>query len=397
MTELQAVTVNGKQAQSLHVHVPRVGPWFCDAKLVDDAPSGAATIQIEGFTLQGTVEPQHSGNFALTGTARIIGGAGRWGSRLTATAERNDAGIRASTIALSVAKQIGENLADFTGGQQVLGVKYVRESTTASAILEDVARGAPWWVDFAGVTHVGPRTTQPAKAGAITLLEYDTSIGLATLTLDELNDIQIGTIITDERLDTPITVGAYEIIVKPDSIRVLAWCGAVAQTPIIDAFRAMIKRAGDGKIYGKYKYRVTRLDVNRVNVQAVSKSDGLPDILSVAMVPGIAGAYAKLALGAIVYIEFIAGDRADPEITGFAGRGQPGFLPQNLLLGATDDSAPLAARQGDMVTVPLPPMVITGTLLIAGTPTEFTGVAISELQQALGIVSGGSPNGVKIG
>lgn len=399
MTEQQTVMVDSAQATQLHFSVPRIGPWFCDAVLVDDdSRTAGVVIKIgENFKAVGTVSDGASGTFALSSTIRVVGGFNGWGDDLPALAYRDDAGVRAELVARDAARAVGENLTSFIGGQQVLGSKYIRNAGSSTSILEDCARGVEWWVDFDGNTHVGARTTSTPPDGAITLLDYDPTLGMATLVADDVSQVQIGTIINDSRLAAPITIGAYEIIVKPDTIRIIAWCQQVTQTPLVDAFRAIIKRATDSKLFGKYKYRVQTLDVDRVNVQAVSVADGLPNILSLAMSPGVAGMHAKLALGAIVYVEFIAGDRADPEITGFAGRGQDGFVPQGITIGAADDTAPLAARQGDMVTSLLPPMVVTGTMMIAGTPTPFTGVAMSALQQALGTISGGSPNGVKIG
>lgn len=397
MSEPQEVTVNGKQATDVHIHVPRIGPWFYDVSLVDGPPPVGQRVELaigDTFKASGTAAPRATGAFALSARARVVAGAGRWGDHVEATVYGDDAGVRASLVASDVAKAVGETLQSFTGGQPTLGAKYVRDAGTASKTLEDAARGAVWWVDWLGNTHVGARAGNTPSAKGVTLLEYDPLLGLATLAVDDLTQVSIGTTITDERLDAPITIAAFEISVKTGAIRVLAWCSVIEQSALVDALRGIIGRATDAKLFGKYKYRVVNLSVDRVNVQAVSKADGLPDVLAVPMAPGLAGCHAKLSLGAIVYLEFIAGDRADPEITGFCGRGVAGFVPQGLTIGSPDDSAALAARQGDPAEMLLPPMVLTGTITGFG---PFTAVAEATTGKLLGAITGGSQHNVRIG
>jgi hypothetical protein len=107
------------------------------------------------------------------------------------------------------------------------------------------------------------------------------------------------------------------------------------------------------------------------------------------MWPGLPGAHATLAPGAEVLVQFIGGDRAQPVVTHFVGRGGPGHSPKKLELGG--DTGAEAARKGDVVTVVLPPLVFVGTGVINGVPgTPVTGVLTATLPQVTGTITAGS-------
>lgn len=401
MTDV-AVDIDGAPVQSLTLHVPGCGLWFVVAQMVGDElklTSEPKTLRIGPFSARGTIEPAHDSAFAGERRTRLVAGADGWRNNLTTQPYRNDAGVTAIDVARDAARAVGETLGSFDGGQQTLGIKYVRQAAVASATLEDVARGVPWWVDFAGVTHVGKRTSPaPPKSGSVTLLNYDPELACATLVTDDLTQINIGTVITDERLSAPITIASYEVRITQENLRIIAWC-AQSQSPLVDALRGIVARSLSSKLFGKYRYRVTTLEVDRVNVQATSQADGLPDILSLEMSPGVAGMHARLALGAEVFVEFIAGDRADPQITGFTGKGGKGFVPQAIIIGApTEADAANVARQGDGVELVFPPFTLTGTMFVNGvTPTPFTAVGFGSTGKLEGAITGGSTHGVKSG
>jgi hypothetical protein len=75
-------------------------------------------------------------------------------------------------------------------------------------------------------------------------------------------------------------------------------------------------------------------------------------------------------------VQFLEGDRAQPVITGFGGKGTPGYVPTTLTL--CDGTLP-AARQGDLVQ-----SGGTGTLITLA-PTPATPLLPGILAPALGI------------
>jgi hypothetical protein len=124
-----------------------------------------------------------------------------------------------------------------------------------------------------------------------------------------------------------------------------------------------------------------------VELQAVRQAAGLPDALPATQIPGIAGAWAKLANGAEVLVEFIEGDPSQPIVTGFTPKGGGGFVPERLTLGATSENeASDAARKGDTVKCLQGPAVFVGT--INGLPA--TGVITPTLPYVLGSITSGS-------
>ena len=159
---------------------------------------------------------------------------------------------------------------------------------------------------------------------------------------------------------------------------------------LTQALASAVARLTDQRLHGVYRYRVLRLSVDRVELQAVRKGAGLPDLLPVSMWPGVAGAHATLALGAEVLVQFVEGDRTMPIVTGFAGRGGQGHVPT--LLEICTPGLP-AARQGDAVQVTLPPAAFSGT--IGGSPATGT-VTWAPPATANGTITGGSAK-VKIG
>jgi hypothetical protein len=127
---------------------------------------------------------------------------------------------------------------------------------------------------------------------------------------------------------------------------------------------------------------------NRVTVQAVSSSPGLPDQVAVDQYLGLPGSQATPRLGSDVLVSFLEGDVRYPVLDGYLG--QHGSANAPIEIGSGQLSG--AARQGDSVEVLIPPAVFTGT--INGQPA--TGVVTWALPKAIGTITGGSAE-TKIG
>ena len=333
------LAVDGNSATSATVYVPNRGPWYADIDLAE-APdlSGRVTIAIGDARLVGTVDTRADGTRRETRRTRIVGGAGQWGKALAAKHYHNDAGVKALLVAQDAAREAGETLGTFAPTGTV-GVDYVRALGPASQALEDVAGTSSWWVDFDGVTQVGERPTVTPVAGAIVVEEYDPRGRVATLAMDDVSSVGVGSVIT-EGLDAPQTVRDYEIRVTPDSVRVLAWCGADGSSRgrFADLLRGIVSKIVADLATGPVLYRVSRMNVDRVELQIVNRRDGLPDLLPVSMWPGVAGVHATLTPGAEVLVEFIDGDRTRPIITHFAGKDGVGFVPVRIDFGSSPTS-----------------------------------------------------------
>lgn len=330
-------TVDGYPLVSARVHVPARGPWFADVEF-ESAPdvSSRVTLRLGELELVGTIDPTHDGTHAEHRRSRIVAGAGGWGRLLAPKAYHNDAGIRVRTVAQDAAREAGEELADDPLLEERIGIDYVRQAGPASRVLEDALRGAGWWVGYDGVTRVGTRATTTAAANTYEVLEYVPDERVVVLAVDDLRAVGVGSVLTD-RLDTPQTVSELEINVSADVVRMRAWTGGgeASRGRIEDAMRAIVRRAVDDRIWGLWRYRVVRMSGDRVELQAVRRDAGLPDVLPVSMWPGLAGAHAELTGGAEVLVQFIEGNRTMPIITHFAGKDGAGWAPANVILSAS--------------------------------------------------------------
>jgi len=376
------IAVNGLAVRTLRLQVSAIGPWVADVDLAEPATlEGTVTLSVGDTQLVGTVSPLQAGSFALQTSAQVIGGAGAWGKLLSAKGYHNDAGIKARLIAEDAARECGETLQSFAPTLERVGSDYARANEAASTILEYAAGGASWWVDFNGLTYVGVRPTSDLSPDAYVLLDYDAKERVAHLAVDDLSALQIGAVMTDERLDGPQTVHDFELSSSDNSpLRASVWFGGLPNEAgrLAGLLRSIIRHSVAGELLGLYRYRVVTMnDDLRVDLQATRKQAGLPDLRSVSQFPGMPGVAATLALGAEVVVQFIDGDPAQPIITGYVGPGGAGFVPTLIAIAGSEQAA---ARQGDLVqsggvgTIvtlwPLPPAVPAppNAAVVAGVP-----------------------------
>jgi hypothetical protein len=377
------VAVNGRNVMNMQLHVPNIGPWFAEFDLEDDAPlSGRATVQIGPLTLSGTVDTSAADQQRH---ARVVAGGAGWAQSVPEKHYQNDAQVKARTVAEDAARLVGETIGVFIPVKERVGAHYVRQSGAASRALEDVIGATPWWVDYEGVTRVGPRASSSVDAKAYQVLAYDPRERVITLHVDDLTKVGIGSVLSNG-LDGPHTVRDLEVTIRRDEMRIVVWCGEQdgARGRLEGLLVAIARKALDGKLFGKYRYRFVAMAGERFELQAARKGAGVPDLVRVSQVPGIAGAHSQPSEGAEVYVEFVEGDRSQPIVTGFVGADGSGFVPERLTLGGV--SGANAARQGDNVEVLLPPAIFSGT--IGGAPA--TGVLTFPLTKTLGSITGGS-------
>lgn len=380
-------SVDGERLTAARLTVSNQGPWICDVDFEGAPPklTGRVTLRLGELALVGTIKATQAGSHALRTRARIIAGAGAWSDPVAAKSYHNDAGVKARLVAEDAAREVGEALGGFVPTSERVWRDYARQAGSAARALEDVIGGAPWWVDYAGLTQVGPRPSVQIASSAYRVLAFDPRDRIATLDVPKLDAIAIGSVLT-EGLDTAQTVRSYEVRVTAEEVRVMAWCGGAeyGYGHLAGLLRSIVQRTTDGKLYGVYRYRVVRMAGERVELQAVRKAVGLPDLLPLSCWPGIAGAHAELAPGAEALVQFLEGDRGQPVVTAFAGADGPGFVPVRLTLGGKA-GAP-AARQGDIVEVQLPPAAFVGT--VSGNPA--TGTITFTAPNALGLITSGS-------
>jgi hypothetical protein len=382
-------TVNGSRATRVHLFVGNKGPWYADVDF-EDAPdlSGHVTIKLGELSLQGTIVPAQDGTFGGSRRSRIVAGGGGWGDELAAKGYHNDAGIKAELVAQDAAREAGEVIGGFVPFAERIGIDYARQAGTASKALEDAIGDVPWWVDYNGITQVGARPAVTLASADYQLVAYDPRARIATLSIDDPSIIVPGVVLSD-RLDIPQTIREFELVVggEGDGLRVTAWMGGDVSEEgrLAQLMRSIILRATDGCVHGVFRYRVIRMAADgRVELQAIRKVVGLPDLLPVSQWPGVAGVHAELTPGATVLVQFVDGDRTQPIITGYEGKNGAGFVPVSLFVGGSTGEP--AARSGDAVEVLLPPAVFSGS--IGGAPAS--GVLTFPIGKTSGTITAGS-------
>lgn len=353
------VTANGERVRTLKLTVPNQGSWLADIVFAEApalASGEAVDLKIGAQTWRGVVSEGENGSFALARHCMLRGGAGAWSRTLPAKHYHNDAGVRASLVAEDLCRELGETLGSFVPAHDRLGVDYVRQAgRTAAGTLEDVAGGVPWYVAGDGTTNVGLRPASSVDASRFELLSFDPKLRVASIALadSELGPIGIGSILVDPRLDSAATIREYTLEVEEERLRLVAYCGGDDNTKgnLSALLTSIVQRIMDGKLLGKYRYRVVRMtpgNDGRVDLQIVNQASNLPDLRYISMWPGVAGVHAVLTPGVEVLVEFVEGDRAQPVLVGFAGVGKPGFVPAQIQFrGSTD----VAARVGDLISV----------------------------------------------
>lgn len=382
-------TVDGERLTAIALRVPQRGPWYAQCDFESAPEIGPrCTIKIGGMTLSGTLVEPASGVFGGQRKAMIVGGAGAWGNTVRPNDYHNDAGVKAILVAQDVAREVGETLGTFVPASERLGADYVRNDVSASRVLESViGEDVLWWVDFAGVTNVGERPTAPSLGSNYQVLAYNPRERHVTLSLSDPSVLSIGSVVSGPALPDSGVVREYVVQVDAESVRVKAWLGGDERSAgrLASLWRSLTARASSDPLVGLYRYRVVTMAVDgRVSLQSVRKSAGLPDIEPISQWPGIPGAHAVLTPGAEVLVAFIDGDRTQPVITHYAGKGGVGFVPVSLTLGG--DTGLPAARQNDTVEVLLPPAIFTGTIGVA----PATGVITFPLATTLGQITTGS-------
>jgi len=333
------VSINGIRATKAVLRSPYTGVWYVDLDLDDEADlHGRALVRIGPLELRGTILPAFSGGFELASRYRIVGGAGGWSRRVDPAHFHNDANVKRSTVLLAIARAVGEQVETLADVDARMAPDFVLRAGPASRIVRQVLGSIPWWVGYDGITRVGPRQEREVTA-PYDLLDYDSREKIATIGVEDPGAIVVGSVLTG-RLQAPLVVRELELEVKKGSLRVTVWGkdggGAATDDRNLRAFRALVREAfPEYAFLGRYRYRVVRQVVNRVDLQALRKRDGMPDLLPVPVHPGMAGLSAKLTPGALVLVEFIEGDPRYPIITHFASKDEEGFLPVELALDAT--------------------------------------------------------------
>ena len=155
------------------------------------------------------------------------------------------------------------------------------------------------------------------------------------MAIDDLTKVELGAQIS-EGLPAELVVRELRVVVEPENFRVNARLrpSRAEAGDLAGLCRGLVRKVTDAHLWGRYRYRVYQMSGDRVELRVVSQAPGLPDVIPVSMMPGVAGTHAQLTPGSVVLVEFIEGKRSMPIVTAFSGRDGAAHTPQELDLSA---------------------------------------------------------------
>lgn len=363
------VSVNGHPCSIARLTVGYGGPWQCEVELpYDDVLTHPTTVQLGALTLTGTPLPSADGTYATQRRARVVGGAAAWANTVPRKGYHNDAGVKAREVAQDAARECGETLGSFTPARERIGADFAREQGPASGALEAVIGATSWWVGYDGITNVGVRPAHLPPASTYTVLSYNPAARTATLTTDDPGNVRVGSTLV-EGLDVPAVVRELEIVAGgEDGLRIHVWLGGAGQDAgrLAALLTSVIQRTTAAQLPCVYRYRVvSQANDERLDLQAVDTTLGLPDLRAITPCPGVAGVHGVVPIGGQVLVMFAEGDRSRPFVVAYAPFGADGFVPTGQSTGAR------AARVGDAVSSGGAGTLITFGPVPAGAPTPM--------------------------
>ena len=302
------------------VTTPAWGTWWADADLAEDVTlSGAQVLTVADVQLSGTL--MSGGPVHGRSTYRMVGGRGGWGKTLKRRAYPNETGVKVANVLRDAAAECGETITDLPS--TVLGPNFVRPEGPAFAVLNLLAP-QNWYVDFAGVTHVGKRpTTTFAGPGARTRIDLAKRVVEIAIEDEKISALVPGVVIADVKM-TPATDVEYVFDASRLSVRVY---GKAQTTRRLSALRRIfLALFPELRYLGHFEYRVVIQAGERFHLQPVRVASGMPDLLSVPVRPGVAHMRNQVQLGEQVLVVFADRDPSRPCITNHDAPDSAGFV-----------------------------------------------------------------------
>jgi hypothetical protein len=365
---MSTATLGGHRATAARLAIPAWGVPWGECTLDEEVTlSGRVELVIADLTVSCTVVS--GGPTKGRSHYRVVAGAGGWGRTVGRSGHANDAGTSVASLLRTLATDAGETLAGDLPETR-LGPSWARESMPAVRTLELLApRG--WYIDELGLTRIGRR---PAAALAVeaTRGPADTVLQRVTLAAESIATILPGVIVDG--------IEAFDVLHEVSGeggLRSTIWGAGYAGGQLEDVMAGYILRVLPWLLYarGPVEYRVVDQAGERLTLQPIRVSLGMPDLDRIVMRPGVPGVRADVQLGSRVLVQFIEADPSRPVVTGFEDAEGGGFAHELLELSAEDDDVPSnpigrVVRYGDSVTFSSPGPGV----LMMGTPAPFSRV-----------------------
>jgi hypothetical protein len=323
---MSTATLSGHRVTRARVQLPAWGCWWCECEIDEEIQlSGRVELKLADLVLVGTVVA--GGPSKGSSRYRIAAGAASWGTTIPAKDYAADAGVKLRTVVADAAKAAGETLALDSVPTTSIGSKWTRFEGPASRVLE-LAASEAWYVGEDGVTRLGRRARVDFTAQA-TRGEHDVSRGTLELQAEQIATLVPGVVVdgveaTDVQHDLDAT-----------RLRTTIWAKAFTQNDrMLAAYSKLIEQLlPDYPYRGVFEFRVVTQEGERLNLQPVRASLGLPSLRRVRVRPGLPGCHATVTPGTVVLVQFVNADPARAVVTSFEDAEGPAFMPIFLDLG----------------------------------------------------------------
>jgi hypothetical protein len=341
---IATATLNGHRVTEARLFIPAWGASYHDVSVDGEVTlSGSVTLAIADLTVQGTI--LSGGAAAGRSFFRVVAGAAGWGKIIPRKAYANDLGVKLATVLGDAAATCGETLDASTVDQAAtLGPSWVRPEGPACRVLERVSPSA-WYVGEDGKTRLGARTASTLSVQATRVSQINLARGTLTLASETIAGILPGVVV-----DGLTAVDVEHEVSEKGGLRTKLWGkrgGSVSRR--LSAWRAIIDQMDPDRLFrGVWEYRVVTQVANRLNLQPVRVSNGMPDLSYVYVRPGVSGCKAQVALGERVLVGFVDADPGRPVVLAHEDADGPGFVPTSLSLAG---GGPAVGRVGDSVSV----------------------------------------------
>jgi len=351
---MSTATIENQNVTDARVYLPAWGVPWAEVSLDAEATlRGRVTLKVADLVFMGTVM---SGGVGPVGRSsfRIAAGAGMWGKKLPTKSYANDAGVKTSTVIADVARESGETVDAATLPQATsrVGYGWTREAAPAARILQLVSTDR-WFVDHVdGVTKIKSRAIFPLTT-PVTVQSVDRARELVMLSTET-----IAPIIPGASIEGIVAADVMHEVSVGGGIQTTIWGNGRSETNrALSALRRILEALDPARRYrAMYEYRVVSQEGERLNLQPIRTSTGMPDLPRVPVRPGTPGAKATHKLGARVTVGFVDASPAMPIVMGFEDADGDGFLPDEVSINASGDvelglAVGRVLRVGDVLSI----------------------------------------------
>lgn len=354
---MSLATLGGAPVTSCLVQIPRWGcPWVSADLSGAVALTGRQTLQIADVSVACTVVS--GGTFEGRSAYRLAVGAGGWGKEIDAKSYSDDAGVKVSTLLRDAALSAGETIEGLPTTRT--GPHFARRADMASSVLNLLAARA-WRVGLDGVTRLGeyPPTTYTGNDTRTRVSPGSQVVEIAATSLAAL--------VPGVSVDGSLPASDIEWELTESKLVARAFFSR-RSTRRRDALTRLVASLFPALRYaGAFEYRVVSQTGNRLNLQAVRASTGLPDLPRVPVRPGVPGVKSLVKLGELVLVVFADNDPSRPQVIAHDHADSPGWMPLSLELGGPG-ALPIAYQGSTVQAGPFAGAVTLGSTLGAIRP-----------------------------